>query len=76
MGDQEFKKCKKKGCNGLALHSKYCLLCNQKRKERNEKILAGFGGVAILGGGAAIKKGALKQVPKVASKVIKVFFKV
>ncbi|RBP60352.1 hypothetical protein DES36_1168 [Alkalibaculum bacchi] len=29
-------------------------------------------GVAILGGGAAIKKGVLKQAPKIAAKMIKV----
>ncbi|GAU76580.1 hypothetical protein [Fusibacter sp. 3D3] len=75
MSNKEHKKCKKRSCNGLALHNKYCLLCNQKRKEKKEKILACLTGIGILGGGAAIKKGALKQVPKVATKVVKMFFR-
>lgn len=39
MDDKGLKKCKEKGCNNPAIEGKYCLLCNQKRKESRDKVV-------------------------------------
>lgn len=75
MANEKTKQCKTKGCNNPVLDGKYCELCKQKRKENKDKIMAGAGGAFILGAGVAIKKGALKQIPKIAAKVIQVVLK-
>lgn len=74
MDNEKTKLCKTKGCTKPVLDGKYCENCKKKRKEKRGKILAeaGAGGAAILVGGVAIKKGALKQIPKIAAKVIQV----
>ena len=64
--------CKSKKCNNPVLKGKYCENCKKKRKEKKDKVLAGAGGVAILGAGPAIIKGVIKQGPKIAAKAIKV----
>ena len=69
------KRCKSKGCNNLVLRGKHCEYCTKKRKEIKEKAEAGFVGVVLLGCGAAIKKGVLKQVPIIAAKVAKLIVK-
>lgn len=51
MDDKGLKKCKKKGCNNPVLDDKYCLLCNQKRKESRDKVVKTVGG-AVLGIGS------------------------
>lgn len=65
-----FRQCKSKGCSNPVLNGKYCEQCTQKRKEVKDGILGGAGGAVILGLGVAIKKGILKQGPKIVSKVI------
>lgn len=70
MANEKAKQCQTKGCNNPVLDGMYCEFCKQKRKENKDKIMAGAGGALILGGGVAIKKGALKQIPKIAAKVI------
>jgi len=75
MTNEKSKQCKSNGCHNPVLDGKYCVLCKQKRKEKRDKILAGAGGSAIVGLGVAIKKGVLKQAPKVAAKVIQVISK-
>jgi len=72
MANEKPNQCKTKGCNNPVLDGKYCEFCKQKRKENKDKVVAGAGGALILGGGFAIKKGALKQIPKIAAKVIQV----
>lgn len=72
MANEKAKQCKTKGCNNPVLDGKYCEFCKQKRKENKDKIMARAGGVLILGGGVAIKKGALELIPKIAVKVIQV----
>ncbi len=76
MTNEILKQCKRKGCFNPVLKGKYCEQCTQKRKEKKDKILAGLGGIVILGGGAALRKGVIKQVPKIAVKVVKEVFKV
>lgn len=81
MTNEKPKQCKSKGCYNPVLDGKYCVQCKQKRKEKRDKILAGAGagagagGAAIWGVGVAIKKGVIKQVPKIGEKVIQVFLK-
>ena len=75
MINEKSKQCKSKGCNNPVLDGKYCEHCKQKRKENGGKILAGAGGVAILGLGVARKKGAMKQVPKIAAKLMQVILR-
>lgn len=70
MDNEKAKQCKTKGCNNPMIDGKYCEFCKQKRKENKDKIMVGAGGVLILGGGVAVKKGALKHIPKIAAKVI------
>jgi hypothetical protein len=70
------KQCKSKACYNPVLDGKYCEQCKQKRKEKGVKILTGAGGTAILVVGAAIKKGIIKQGPKIARAAIKVVLKV
>ena len=72
MANEKAKQCKTNGCNNPVLDGKYCDYCNQRRKEDKDKIKAGVGGAFILGGGFAIKKGALKKIHRIAEKVIKV----
>lgn len=47
MDDKGLKKCKKKGCNNPAIEGKYCLLCNQKRKESRDKVVKAVGGTML-----------------------------
>ncbi len=75
MTNEKPKQCKSKGCYNPVLDGKYCEYCKQKRKEKRNNILAGAGGAAILGGSVAIKKGVIKQVPKIAAKVIQVILR-
>jgi hypothetical protein len=71
------KQCKSKSCFNPVLDGKYCVNCKQIRKERKEKILVGIGaGVPVIFGCVvAIKKGGIKQVPKIAAKVLKVILR-
>jgi hypothetical protein len=69
------KLCKTKGCNNPVLDGKYCVHCKQKRKENKNKGLAVAGVVGIPVAGVAIKKGALKQIPKIAGKVLQLVLK-
>lgn len=75
MINEKSKQCKSKGCDNIVLDGKYCENCKQKRKEKGSKVLARAGGVAILGFGVAIKKGAMKQVHKIAAKSIQVILR-
>ena len=75
MINEKPKQCKSKGCCNPVLDGKYCEYCKQSRKETKNKILVVAGGVAIPAVGVAIKKGALKQVPKIAAKVIQVILR-
>ena len=70
MVNEKAKHCKTQDCNNPVLNGKYCLQCKKKRKETKNKVLIGGGSVVIPVIGVAIKKGALKQIPKIASKVI------
>lgn len=72
MANEKAKQCKTKGCSNPVLDGKYCEYCKQKRKENKNNGLAVAGGIAIPAVGIAIKKGALKQIPKIAGKVIQV----
>ncbi len=78
MNDTEFKKCKSKKCHNHALKGKYCEHCKKIKKEKKIKFFAwaSGGGTAIISIGAAIKNGALKQVPTHAAKALKLIFKV
>jgi hypothetical protein len=75
MINEKPKQCKSKGCCNPVLDGKYCEYCKQIRQETKNKILVVAGGAAVPAVGFAIKKGALKQVPKIAAKVIKVILK-
>lgn len=77
MANETPGKCKSKGCYNPVLDGKYCEHCKQKRKEKRDKILAGagVGGSAILGVAVAIKKGVLKQAPKIITKGIEVILR-
>jgi hypothetical protein len=75
MTNETPKQCKSKGCYNPVLGGKYCVQCKQNRKEKRDKILAGALGAAILGGGGAIKKVAIKQAPKIAAKVIQIILR-
>lgn len=75
MINEKPKQCKSKGCYNPVLDGKYCEYCKQRRKENKDKILKAATGLGILGGSVAIKKGAIKQVPKIAAKVLKVIFR-
>lgn len=75
MTNDKTKRCKSKGCYNPVLEGKYCEHCKQKRREKRDEILAGVGGAAIFAIVAAIKKGAIKQGPKIAAKVIQVILK-
>lgn len=75
MINEKPKQCKSKGCCNPVLDGKYCEYCKQIRKERKDNILAGAVGVVILGGGAAIKKVVIKQVPKIAAKVLQLILR-
>lgn len=75
MINEKPKQCKSKGCNNPVLDGKYCEYCKQIRKERKDKILAGAGGAVILGVSVAIKKGVIKQVPKIAAKILQVILR-
>ena len=75
MADRKAIQCKTKGCNNPVLDGKYCLQCTQVRKENKNKGLAVAGAVGIPAIGLAIKKGALKQVPKIAKAVVKIIFR-
>lgn len=76
MSNEIQKQCKSKDCSNPVLKGKYCEQCTRKRKEIRDKIFGGLGGAAILGGGVAIKKGAIKQAPKAAAKIAKIIFKI
>ncbi len=54
MGDNELKKCKKKGCDNLVIDGKYCLRCTQIRKERRDKVMKAVGGTVLGIGSIAI----------------------
>ena len=75
MINEKPKQCKSKGCYNPVLEGKYCEYCKQRRKENKDKILAATAGAGILGGGIAIKKGVIKQVPKIAAKVLQVILR-
>jgi len=75
MTNEKIKQCKSKGCDNPVLDGKYCEHCKQKRKEKREIILAGAGSVAILVGGVVKKSGVIKQVPKIAAKVMQVILR-
>ncbi len=75
MTNQPRKTCKTKWCKNPAIVGKYCVMCTQKRKEMRGKILAGAGAVGIPAAGYAIKKGALKQLPKIAAKLAQILLK-
>ena len=72
MANEKAKQCKTKGCNNPVLDGNYCEYCKQKRKETKNKVLIGAGSVGIPVIGVAIKKGALKQISKIAGKVLQV----
>ena len=68
-------KCKTKACDNPVLDGKYCEYCTQKRKEKRDAGLV-IVGTALIGLiGVAIKKGGLKQVPKIAAKAVKIIFR-
>jgi len=67
--------CKTKGCNNPVLNGKYCEFCKQKRKENGQKVAAAGVAVGIPAAGYAIKKGALKQIPKFAKSVLQAVLK-
>lgn len=75
MTNDTKKQCKSKGCLNPVLKGNYCELCSKKRKEKRDLILGGLGSAAIISGGVAIKKGAIKQIPKVAANIVKIFLK-
>ena len=75
MNNEKTIQCKTKGCGNPVLDGKYCEYCKQKRRENKNKGLAVAGGIAIPAVGIAIKKGALKQIPKIAGKVIQVLLR-
>ncbi|GHU82296.1 hypothetical protein FACS1894196_0400 [Clostridia bacterium] len=78
MANDKVKICKTKVCNNPVLDGKYCEYCKQKRKENKNKGLAvavAVGIPAVSAAGYAIKKGALKQIPKIAGKIIQVVLK-
>lgn len=75
MAKEKSTICKTKGCNNPVLDGKYCEHCKQVRKETKNKVLIGAGGVAIPAAGYAIKKGALKQVPKIAKTVLQIILR-
>lgn len=75
MNNKKTIQCKTKGCDNPALDGKYCEYCKQIRKENKNKGLAIAGGIAIPAVGIAIKKGALKQIPKIAGKVVQVILR-
>lgn len=77
MINEKPKQCKSKGCYNPVLDGKYCEYCKQRRKENKDKILAAAvaAGAGIVGVGFAIKKGGIKQVPKIAAKFIKVILR-
>jgi hypothetical protein len=75
MADGKAIQCKTKGCNNPVLDGKYCLQCTQIRKENKKKGWAVAGAVGIPALGIAIKKGALKQAPKIAKAVVKIIFR-
>ena len=75
MINEKPKQCKSKGCYNPVLDGKYCEYCKQRRKENKDKILAVTGIVVIPVVGVAIKKGLIKQVPKIAAKVIRVILR-
>lgn len=75
MSDGKAIQCKTKGCNNPVLDGKYCLQCTQVRKENKKKGWAVAGAVGIPALGYAIKKGALKQAPKIAKAMVKIIFR-
>ncbi len=75
MTNEESIQCKSKGCSNPVLDGKYCEHCEQKRKEKRNRIWAGAGVFALPAVGVAIKKGALKQVPKIVAKVLQVILR-
>jgi hypothetical protein len=72
MNNEKTIHCKTKGCSNPVLDGTYCEHCKQKQKENKNKGLAVAGGIAISAVGIAIKKGVLKQIPKIAGKAIQV----
>jgi len=70
MAKDKVKLCKTKGCNNPVIEGKYCLNCTQKRKETQQKVVAGVAGAGILGGGAVVKKVGIKKVVEVAGKAL------
>ena len=75
MNKEETRQCKSKGCCNPVLKGKYCQFCKKKRKEKRAKVFAVVGSTTILGIGGAAKKGAMKQIPKIAEKVVKVIIR-
>lgn len=75
MADKKTVKCKAKGCNNPVLNREYCLKCTQVRKEKRNKWFAGAGVLGVPAIGYAIKKGALKQLPKIAKSLVKIIFR-
>lgn len=72
MTNKVVEQCKRKGCFNPVMDGKYCEHCKQKKKEKRNIVYVGVGGPAIIGLGVAIKKGVIKQGPKIASKVVQV----
>jgi hypothetical protein len=72
MAKEKVTICKTKGCNNPVLDGKYCEFCKQKRKEDGSKVKAVVGGVALLGGGAVVRKVGFKKIVEVAGKALQV----
>lgn len=72
MSNEKTKQCKTKGCCNPVLDGKYCEHCKQKRKETRDKVIGVACAPLLLVGRYAIKKGALKQISKIAAKAIQV----
>lgn len=75
MAKEKVTICKTKGCNNPVLDGKYCEFCKQERKETGNKVKGVAAAVAIPAAGYAIKKGVLKQVPKIAKAALQIILR-
>jgi hypothetical protein len=75
MAKEKTTICKTKGCNNPILDGKYCEYCKQKRKEKGNIAKGAVAAVGIPAAGYAIKKGALKQVPKIAKAALQIILR-
>ena|GEM_PF-1888365 len=75
MTDEKAKQCKMKDCTNDVLEGKYCEYCKQVRKGKRNKILGGAAAVGVSAAGYAVKKGVLRQVPKILGSVFKIILK-